>query len=354
MLRPLSQQPSVQLEATHHPAALYTSYTTDTMKGLVGFTALSLVFGDAAAHYIFNQLSTGGTKHAVYKYIRENSNGNYPVTELSSPDLRCNVGANGARTETVSVRAGDSFTFHLDTPVYHQGPVSLYMSRAPGSVSDYDGSGGWFKIHDWGPSFTGGGASWVLSGSYTFSIPSCLADGEYLLRIQSLGIHNPWPAGIPQFYISCAQVRVSGGGSANPSGVSIPGAFKESDSGYTANVSFIPLHPRQWIRTDNFRSTTTSEATRCLARPSGLALPLAAVVTAVAPLSSPSPRPSPSRLLLWLHQHVRRQARPLRRGAAPPSGDSAAVLALTGARRARTGRRVIRSMTITHNVLREA
>lgn len=121
--------------------------------------------------------------------------------------------------------------------------MSSYMSKAPGSVSDYDGSGGWFKIQDWGPTFTGGGATWKLDDSYTFNIPSCIPDGEYLVRIQSLGIHNPWPAGIPQFYISCAQVRVTGGGNANPSPqVSIPGAFKETDPGYTANVSFHPCY----------------------------------------------------------------------------------------------------------------
>lgn len=35
-------------------------------------------------------------------------------------------------------------------------------------------------------------------GSYTYNIPKCISNGEYLLRIQSLAIHNPWPAGIPQ------------------------------------------------------------------------------------------------------------------------------------------------------------
>lgn len=25
-----------------------------------------------------------------------------------------------------------------------------YMSKAPGKVEDYDGSGPWFKIYDWG------------------------------------------------------------------------------------------------------------------------------------------------------------------------------------------------------------
>ncbi|KAK1758587.1 glycoside hydrolase family 61 protein [Echria macrotheca] len=206
------------------------------MKTL-SFAAALLLAGDVSAHYIFQQLTAGGTKNPVFKYIRQNSNYNSPVTDLTSNDLRCNVGASGASTETVAVRAGDSLTFTLDTPVYHQGPVSVYMSRAPGAASDYDGSGGWFKIKDWGPTFSAGGATWDLSGSYTVALPTCIPDGEYLVRIQSLGIHNPWPAGTPQFYISCAQVKVSGGsGSASPPTVSIPGAFKATDPGYTANI----------------------------------------------------------------------------------------------------------------------
>ena len=69
------------------------------------------------------------------------------------------------------------------------------------------------------------------------TIPECLPAGEYLLRIQQLGIHNPWPAGVPQFYISCAQVKVTGGGSGTPSPTGkIPGMFHETDPGYTANI----------------------------------------------------------------------------------------------------------------------
>ncbi|KAK4183044.1 glycosyl hydrolase family 61-domain-containing protein [Podospora australis] len=201
------------------------------MKGLLSVAALSLAISEASAHYIFQQLSVGGTKHGVFEYIRQNTNYNSPVTDLASNDLRCNEGgASGANTKTITVRAGDSFTFHTDTPVYHQGPTSIYLSKAPGAASSYDGSGPWFKIMDWG------GPNWNLASSYTANIPSCIPDGEYLLRIQQLGIHNPWPAGIPQFYISCAQIKVTGGGSVNPSGVSIPGAFKATDPGYTANI----------------------------------------------------------------------------------------------------------------------
>ncbi|KAI1400976.1 glycoside hydrolase family 61 protein [Hypoxylon fuscum] len=199
--------------------------------------AAALAANGASAHYIFQQLSLDATEYAPFEYIRQNSNYNSPVTDLASNDLRCNVGAEGASTQTIDVKAGEAFTFTLDTPVYHQGPISIYMSKAPGAAADYDGSGEWFKIKDFAPDFSGGEAKWDMSGSYSYTIPSCIEDGEYLLRIQSLAIHNPYPGGTPQFYISCAQVKVSGGsGSYNPTTALIPGAFKETDPGYTANI----------------------------------------------------------------------------------------------------------------------
>ncbi|KAK1750874.1 glycoside hydrolase [Echria macrotheca] len=205
------------------------------MKSISIIAALTLGVAEVSGHYIFQQLSVGSQKFAVYEHIRKNTNQNSPVLSLSSNDLRCNVGgSSGASTVTVPIKAGDSFTFTADQAVYHQGPISLYMSRAPGSANDYDGSGDWFKIYDWGPDFSKSTVTWPLRSTYTSTIPKCIKDGEYLLRIQSLGIHNP--GSTPQFYISCAQVNVTGGGSATPSGVKIPGAFKATDPGYTANI----------------------------------------------------------------------------------------------------------------------
>jgi hypothetical protein len=109
------------------------------------------------------------------------------------------------------------------------------MSKAPGKAVEYDGSGPWFKIKDWGPTFNGGSSSWPMQLSYTYNIPKCIPSGEYLLRIQSLGIHNP--GSTPQFYVTCAQVNVVGGGSASPTPTcQIPGFVKASDPGYTANI----------------------------------------------------------------------------------------------------------------------
>ncbi|KAK4235714.1 glycoside hydrolase [Achaetomium macrosporum] len=207
------------------------------MKSLLHLAAATaLAVNSVTAHYIFQQFTAGGTKYPPWKYIRRNTNPawlqNGPVTDLASNDLRCNVGggvSNG--TETITMKAGDEFTFTLDTAVYHAGPVSLYMSRAPGAVADYDGSGPWFKIYDWGPT----GSSWPLRISYTYNIPKCIPDGEYLLRIQQLGLHNPGAP--PQFYISCAQVKVTNGGNTTPSPTApIPGAIKSTDPGYNINI----------------------------------------------------------------------------------------------------------------------
>jgi len=133
-------------------------------------TSLTALLPDvASAHYIFQQFSANGVTYPPWKYIRRNTNPawlqNGPVTDLSSTDLRCNVGgqvSNG--TETITLAAGSEFTFTLDTAVYHAGPISLYMSKAPNKVEDYDGSGPWFKIHDWGPS----GNSWPLRSKCPF------------------------------------------------------------------------------------------------------------------------------------------------------------------------------------------
>jgi hypothetical protein len=119
------------------------------------------------------------------------------------------------------------------------------------SASAADGSGDWFKIKEIGPDFSSGQAKWDLSGqynmgvlafntdsytaTYSVNIPSQIPAGEYLLRIEQLGIHNPGSP--PQFYLSCAQLKVTGGGSGNPSPtVKIPGHVKSTDSGYTANI----------------------------------------------------------------------------------------------------------------------
>jgi hypothetical protein len=224
---------------------------------------------------IFQYLTVNGVKGAQYQYIRKNTNYNSPVTDLTSTDLRCNQGGLVGAGATATVAAGSSVTFTADTAVYHQGPISFYLAKAPSTADSFDGSGAvWFKIKDIGPTFSSSGtASWDLSLSYSVTIPASLPSGEYLLRIQSLGIHNPWPAGIPQFYISCAQISVTGGGSGVPGPkVTIPGAFKDTDPGYTANIytnfnSYVVPGPAVWTGGDAGGGTVVVPPTTSTAAP---------------------------------------------------------------------------------------
>lgn len=160
------------------------------MKTISSLAAILLAVSPAAAHYRWEKLND----NAVWQYIRESTNDNSPVTDLASNDLRCNVGASGTGVNTTSVKAGDSFTFALDIAVYHQGPITAYMSKAPSTAAAYAGDGDWFKIAEQGPVFSGSSATWPTAASYTYKLPTCLADGDYLLRMEQLAIHNPGAA----------------------------------------------------------------------------------------------------------------------------------------------------------------
>lgn len=180
------------------------------MKSIFSSLALLSLATSASAHYIFLKFASGGVKYNTYEHIRYNTNYNSPVTDLASKDLRCNVGgATGSNTTTVAVKAGDSFTFTSDVAVYHQGPISLYMSKAPGAVADYDGSGGWFKIYDWGPTFSGGQATWPLRSmfsllSLSLSHPLFFPFSLYVLTVKNRRLHLQHPQVYSKWRVSSA------------------------------------------------------------------------------------------------------------------------------------------------------
>ncbi|KAL0953000.1 hypothetical protein HGRIS_007206 [Hohenbuehelia grisea] len=203
-----------------------------TMKLSAVAASLAILAHSASAHYIWNTLIAGSTTSTAA--VRQPIN-NSPVTSVASNDARCNT-TPGQASETVSVPAGSTLGFKLDNTVYHAGPAAIYLGQVPSgqTAASWDGSGAnWFKIAEWGANFdpfkfTDEGASQL-----TTTIPSSVPAGEYLARIEQIGLHV---AGSPQFYISCAQISITGGGGANPAKVSIPGYVSESDPGLTVNI----------------------------------------------------------------------------------------------------------------------
>ncbi|KAL0634716.1 hypothetical protein Q9L58_006381 [Maublancomyces gigas] len=160
---------------------------------------------------------------------------NSPVFSGSN-DLRCNTGgATGGKTATYTVAAGATVGFKMDQTIFHAGPILVYISKAPSTAATYDGSGQWAKIYQIAPQISSSGINWNdVTDTFNFKLPSSLAAGEYLLRIEHIALHS-MPA---QFYVSCAQLKVTGGGSAVPTGILLPGGYPANHPGINLNIYY--------------------------------------------------------------------------------------------------------------------
>jgi Auxiliary Activity family 9 (formerly GH61) len=116
--------------------------------------------------------------------------------------------------------------------------VWLYPCEA--SFTSCDGSGKkWFKIDEMGltapplASDNWGNAKVEKSKQWTSKIPTSIKSGNYLIRHELLALHS---TNSPQFYPECAQLKITGGGSALPSGdflASIPGYANQANRSVT-------------------------------------------------------------------------------------------------------------------------
>ncbi|EAU82202.1 hypothetical protein CC1G_10604 [Coprinopsis cinerea okayama7 len=196
---------------------------------ILGLVALAQC---AYGHYIFNVLIAGSKTST--QAVRQ-PKGVDPFAGVDSADMTCNVNPSPA-TDTVSVAAGETIGYKLSNSMYHQGPVSLYLGKAPGSAASWDGSGqNWFKIAEWGvDTLKPVSFSSYQKSEFTATIPPNTPSGEYLVRIEQIALHLG--TGVPEVFVSCAQINVTNGGSGNPPKVSIPGHIPPSDPGVTANI----------------------------------------------------------------------------------------------------------------------
>ncbi|KAK7757155.1 hypothetical protein SLS62_000704 [Diatrype stigma] len=159
---------------------------------------------------------------------------NSPVTDVTSDDIACNVNGSvvPSGVETIAANEGDKITVGWDESG-HPGPITHFLFGPVDDAAQATGIGaGWFKIDEL--DYTNGTwANEVLEnngGNYTFSLPTGLASGEYLLRSEMLALHGAQTVGGAQFYIGCAQLKITGTGtgSCTPT-ISLPGAYNAED-----------------------------------------------------------------------------------------------------------------------------
>ncbi|KAG8806525.1 hypothetical protein FRC19_007215 [Serendipita sp. 401] len=157
--------------------------------------------------------------------------------------MRCNYPYAGYGTSVwnpvADVEAGSVVGFQLSSPINEHGVLNVYLSRAPNKVADYDGSGGWFKIYEVTAKTVNGAWSFPTDNArnITFPLPKSIPSAEYLLRIEHISLqlaNKPYGA---RFYLACGQIAITGGGTANPATVLIPGVYKQDDPGILIDIN---------------------------------------------------------------------------------------------------------------------
>lgn len=177
---------------------------------------------------------------------------------MQSNDIRCNQLKAGTATTTVA--AGSNVKVSVNPNAYHPGPFQSYLAKVPegADINTWDPTGAvWFRIYAEQPKF-GSQLTWLSmfplklsfcwhilisfragAATYDIKIPQCIAPGKYLMRNEHIAIHTAQSVGGAQFYLSCAQLEVTGGGSKAPSNlVAFPGAYKATDPGIQININY--------------------------------------------------------------------------------------------------------------------
>ncbi|KAH6678159.1 glycosyl hydrolase family 61-domain-containing protein [Halenospora varia] len=220
------------------------------MRSSLLFVVGGLATQQVAGHALFQQLWVNGSSCARVP------TSNTPVTDVGSTAFRCNgrPGVAGkcavvaGQTVTVEMhqQPGDRACGNEAIGGAHYGPVMVYMSKVP-DATKADGSTGWFKVFQdsWAhvPSAkVGDDDLWGTKdlnkccGRMNVVIPSDIPAGDYLLRAEVNALHTASGNGGAQFYMTCYQLSVTGGGSASPALVNFPGAYKASDPGIKINI----------------------------------------------------------------------------------------------------------------------
>jgi len=169
-----------------------------------------------------------------------------PVSGFRSSSQKISVAAGstvtGAWLHTLSSSGGDSESDNKVIASSHKGPVMAYMKKVSDATQNPSaGPGdGWFKIAAEGLiSPTQWAVDKLISngGVQSVTIPSCIANGDYLLRFELIALHSAEKYPGAQFYMECAQITVTGGtGTKSPATVSIPGTYSGNDPGIKVNI----------------------------------------------------------------------------------------------------------------------
>jgi hypothetical protein len=165
--------------------------------------------------------------------------------KLNDPDIICQRGATNAGTISAPVAAGDSVSLQWTPwPDSHHGPVLDYLADCGADCSTVDKTTlKFFKIDGVGMTSTSGSPPNFAdddmianNNTWTVQIPASIAPGNYVLRHETIALHQAQDVGGSQPYPQCINLQVTGGGSDKPDGVLGTQLYKATDPGIKFNI----------------------------------------------------------------------------------------------------------------------
>ncbi|TFK81455.1 carbohydrate-binding module family 1 protein [Polyporus arcularius HHB13444] len=226
------------------------------MRTFASLLAAAALATSAFAHSIFQELYVNGVDQGHLTGIRV-PDYDGPITDVTSNDVICNGGINPYHqpisTAVIPVPAGSQVTAEWHHTLSgadpsdsadpidpsHKGPVMAYLAKVDNATSLSVTGLKWFKIWEDGmDSSQKWGVDRLIAnkGKVSFTIPSCIAAGQYLLRVELIALHGASSYPGAQLYMECAQLQITGGGSTQPATVSFPGAYSGTDPGIKINI----------------------------------------------------------------------------------------------------------------------
>jgi len=165
-------------------------------------------------------------------------------SSFSDPDIICHKGAQPGAISAPVAAGKDVELQWTEWPESHHGPVITYLANCNGDCSEVDKSSlEFFKIDQKGliddSNVPGTWATDKLisnNNSYTVTIPSDIAAGNYVLRHEIIALHSAGNEDGAQNYPQCLNLKVTGGGNASPSGTLGTKLYNEDDSGILVSI----------------------------------------------------------------------------------------------------------------------
>lgn len=165
-------------------------------------------------------------------------------TAYDSTDIICHRGSSpGALSAPVAPGSTVKMTWST-WPDDHHGPVITYLARCDGDCADVDKTTlEFFKIDAGGlisdsliPGIWATDKLIENNDSRTITIPSDIEAGNYVLRHEIIALHSAENKDGAQNYPQCINLKVTGSGTASPSGTLGTALYKDTDPGIYVNI----------------------------------------------------------------------------------------------------------------------